>query len=344
MACSFIPKASLRKTAMPCWAISWPSRATSPKCPPRHESHQRLGGFSRRPGHGARRQPWTRPIPARLFDTIIHRPAQRRRTHRLSLRHRRPQARPWPRLWAPSRAMRAAHARHPAPAGRHRSVRHRRRRPWHLEYLHRRVLCGGGRRRAGGQAWQPFRHLQQRRRRYAGSAGREDRPGTGRAPQRCWPKTGIVFLFAQTHHPAMHHVGNARKQIKRRTIFNLLGPLASPARVKHQLVGVFSADWLVPYAEALKALGSDRALVVHGARRAGRSHHHGRAPHFASLENGHGHHRRRSRRKMPALTRRQPCRHQGRRRRPQCRRAEAAVGRRKRRLPRHRAAECRRRR
>lgn len=76
--------------------------------------------------------------------------------------------------------------------------------------------------------------------------------------------TGIVFLFAQTHHPCMRYVGNARKQIGRRTIFNLLGPLASPARVKRQLVGVFSADWLMPYAEALKALGSERALVVHG--------------------------------------------------------------------------------
>jgi anthranilate phosphoribosyltransferase len=78
-------------------------------------------------------------------------------------------------------------------------------------------------------------------------------------------QTGIVFLFAQTHHPAMRHVGKARAAIKRRTIFNLLGPLASPAKVKHQLVGIYSRDWLVPYAEALKALGGTRALVVHGA-------------------------------------------------------------------------------
>jgi anthranilate phosphoribosyltransferase len=77
-------------------------------------------------------------------------------------------------------------------------------------------------------------------------------------------QTGLVFLFAQTYHPAMKHVGTARKQIGRRTIFNLLGPLASPARVTRQLVGVFSADWLAPYAEALRALGSTRAFIVHG--------------------------------------------------------------------------------
>jgi anthranilate phosphoribosyltransferase len=84
------------------------------------------------------------------------------------------------------------------------------------------------------------------------------------AAARVLAQTGIVFLFAQTHHPAMKHVGAARKQIGRRTIFNLLGPLASPARVTRQLVGVFSSDWLVPYAESLKALGSTRAWIVHG--------------------------------------------------------------------------------
>ncbi|HJS44852.1 MAG TPA: anthranilate phosphoribosyltransferase [Rhizomicrobium sp.] len=98
-------------------------------------------------------------------------------------------------------------------------------------------------------------------------------------------QTGIVFLFAQVHHPAMRHVAKVRSQIKMRTIFNLLGPLASPARVKHQLVGIYDRNWLRPYAEALKALGSSRALVVHGAD--------GLdeititdVTHFASLENG----------------------------------------------------------
>ena len=77
-------------------------------------------------------------------------------------------------------------------------------------------------------------------------------------------ETGIVFLFAQTHHPAMRHVAAARRAIGKRTIFNLLGPLANPARVKRQLVGVFAEEWLTPYAEALRALGSERAMVVHG--------------------------------------------------------------------------------
>jgi len=77
--------------------------------------------------------------------------------------------------------------------------------------------------------------------------------------------TGIVFLFAQIHHPAMRHVTNVRRQIPIRTIFNLVGPLASPAKVKYQLAGVFGEEWLIPYAETLRDLGSIRALVANGA-------------------------------------------------------------------------------
>ncbi|MBV9549763.1 MAG: anthranilate phosphoribosyltransferase [Alphaproteobacteria bacterium] len=77
-------------------------------------------------------------------------------------------------------------------------------------------------------------------------------------------ETGIVFLFAPNHHPAMKYVAAARKAIGRRTIFNLLGPLANPAQVKRQLIGVFSGDWLEPYAQALHLLGSSRAVIVHG--------------------------------------------------------------------------------
>jgi anthranilate phosphoribosyltransferase len=82
--------------------------------------------------------------------------------------------------------------------------------------------------------------------------------------ERTLREIGIVFLFAQTHHPAMRHVAKARQAIGKRTIFNLLGPLANPAGVKRQLVGVFAKEWLEPYAEALRALGCERAMVVHG--------------------------------------------------------------------------------
>jgi len=85
------------------------------------------------------------------------------------------------------------------------------------------------------------------------------------AAERTLRETGIVFLFAQKHHPAWRHVAAARRAIGKRTIFNLLGPMASPARVKRQLVGVFAEEWLMPYAEALRALGTERAMVVHGA-------------------------------------------------------------------------------
>ncbi len=50
---------------------------------------------------------------------------------------------------------------------------------------------------------------------------------------------GIVFLFAQAHHPALKHAGQARGELGTRTIFNALGPLANPARATHQLVGVY---------------------------------------------------------------------------------------------------------
>jgi anthranilate phosphoribosyltransferase len=84
------------------------------------------------------------------------------------------------------------------------------------------------------------------------------------AVSRILRDAGMAFLFAQTHHPAMRHAAAARRQIGRRTIFNLLGPLANPAGVTRQLVGVFSTDWLTPYAQALNILGSKKAWIVHG--------------------------------------------------------------------------------
>jgi anthranilate phosphoribosyltransferase len=83
--------------------------------------------------------------------------------------------------------------------------------------------------------------------------------------ERCIREAGIGFMLATTHHAAMRHVGPTRAELGTRTIFNLLGPLANPAGVKRQLIGVFSAAWLLPMAEVLRNLGSERVWITHGA-------------------------------------------------------------------------------
>jgi len=77
-------------------------------------------------------------------------------------------------------------------------------------------------------------------------------------------EAGIGFMMAPMHHPAMRHVGPVRMELGTRTIFNILGPLTNPAGVKRQLTGAFSAALLRPMAETLRALGSERAWLVHG--------------------------------------------------------------------------------
>lgn len=75
--------------------------------------------------------------------------------------------------------------------------------------------------------------------------------------------TGIGFMFAPNHHPAMKNVAPIRKDLGIRTIFNILGPLTNPARAKRQLMGVFEKSLLLPLAQALKILGSEHVLLVH---------------------------------------------------------------------------------
>jgi anthranilate phosphoribosyltransferase len=82
--------------------------------------------------------------------------------------------------------------------------------------------------------------------------------------ERCLNEAGIGFMMAPMHHPATRHVAPVRMELGTRTIFNILGPLTNPAGVKRQLTGAFSAALIRPMAETLRALGSEKAWLVHG--------------------------------------------------------------------------------
>lgn len=82
--------------------------------------------------------------------------------------------------------------------------------------------------------------------------------------ERSLADIGICFLFAQKHHPALVRMGPIRRSIGRRTIFNLMGPLANPAGVKRQLIGIARPAYVPIYARALANLGTEHAMVVSG--------------------------------------------------------------------------------
>ena len=77
-------------------------------------------------------------------------------------------------------------------------------------------------------------------------------------------EAGVGFMWAPLHHTALKHWAPIRGELAIRTVFNLLGPIANPAGVKRQIVGVFSWHWVEPIAHVLKNLGAEHVWVVHG--------------------------------------------------------------------------------
>jgi anthranilate phosphoribosyltransferase len=82
---------------------------------------------------------------------------------------------------------------------------------------------------------------------------------------QCVDEVGIGFCFAPAFHPAMKYATPVRQELGLRTLFNILGPLANPARARRQLIGIYSADLTETLAEVLRAMESEQAFVVHGA-------------------------------------------------------------------------------
>lgn len=91
-----------------------------------------------------------------------------------------------------------------------------------------------------------------------------DMDRAGATAESSLAEIGIAFLFAANHHPAMKRITPIRRRIGRRTIFNLMGPLANPAGVTRQLIGIARPDYAPIYAAALEQLGTEAALVVSG--------------------------------------------------------------------------------
>ena len=86
----------------------------------------------------------------------------------------------------------------------------------------------------------------------------------GEMAEQTLPDLGIAFLFAQAHHPALKWVMPIRREIGRRTIFNLLGPIANPAGVSRQLIGIANPAYVPIYRDAMQLLGMDKVMIVAG--------------------------------------------------------------------------------
>lgn len=82
--------------------------------------------------------------------------------------------------------------------------------------------------------------------------------------EKALAECGMCFLMAPIYHASLRHVGSVRLELGLRTIFNLLGPLANPAGVKRQVIGVYAREWVEPMARTLQALGTEKAWVVCG--------------------------------------------------------------------------------
>lgn len=91
-----------------------------------------------------------------------------------------------------------------------------------------------------------------------------DMDAAGRTAEKTLAEIGICFLFAKNHHPAMARIQPIRVRIGQRTIFNLMGPLSNPAKVKSQLIGIARPAYVPIYAGAMARLGTGRSLIVSG--------------------------------------------------------------------------------
>lgn len=91
-----------------------------------------------------------------------------------------------------------------------------------------------------------------------------DMEAAGRTAEYTLREIGICFLFAKNHHPAMARIQPIRQKLGKRTIFNLMGPLSNPARVRRQLIGIARPAYVPIYAEAMARLGTERSFIVSG--------------------------------------------------------------------------------